>query len=101
MSEKTVETFQVTWPAVPTPIEESRRPPDRRADAEVAAFARLLPALLETHRGQYVAIHGGRVVDAGPEAIPLILKVHQAIGYVPIHVALVTEEPPRPVRVNI
>jgi hypothetical protein len=31
--------------------------------AERAAFQRLLPDLLKTHRGQFVAIQGGRVVD--------------------------------------
>ncbi|MGL4555174.1 MAG: hypothetical protein ACRC33_28745 [Gemmataceae bacterium] len=99
MGEKTVETFRVDLPAEPSPTWGGAA--EGRADAEVAAFARLLPELLKTHRGQYVAIHGDRVVDSGLEAIPLILKVHRSIGYVPIHVALVTDEPTPVRRVNL
>src|SRR4051794_32446750 len=40
-------------------------------EAERQAFERRLPRLLRTHRGDYVAVCGGRVVgaDANPEAL--------------------------------
>src|SRR4051812_12852658 len=63
-------------------------------EREYQAFLRLLPILLLTHRGQYVAIHGGTVVDADKDDIALIRRVHAKIGYVPIHVGMVTSWPP-------
>ena len=38
-------------------------------DAEFVAFARLLPELLETHRGRFAAVHGGVVVPMGGQMI--------------------------------
>jgi hypothetical protein len=66
-----------------------------KGEREYHAFLRLLPELLATHRGQYVAIHEGQVVDSGADDIALIQRVHARVGYVPIHVGLVVE--PRPV----
>jgi len=60
---------------------------------EYQAFLHLLPVLLSTHRGQYVAVHGGQVVDADADDIALVQRVHARIGYVPIHVGLVTDRP--------
>ncbi len=77
-------TFEVTLPA----------PELSKGEREYQAFLRMLPELLATHRGQYVAIHEGRVVDADADDIALIRRVHQRIGYVPIHVGLVTDQPP-------
>jgi hypothetical protein len=53
----------------------------------------LLPQLLPTHRGKYVAIHNEQVVDSDTDDIALIQRVHARVGYVPIHVGLVTEQP--------
>jgi hypothetical protein len=76
----TPSTFEVT---VPTPeISKGER--------EFQAFRRLLPQLLATHAGKYVAIHEGQVIDTDTDDIALIRRVHARIGYVPIHVALVT-----------
>jgi hypothetical protein len=77
-------TFEVTVP----PSEPSK------GEREYQTFLRLLPELLRTHRGQYVAIHDGHVVDADADDIALVRRVHARIGYVPIHVGLVTEQPP-------
>jgi hypothetical protein len=54
--------------------------------------------LLKTHAGKYVAIHEERIVASGNDPIALIKQVHERYGYVPIHVDLVTEQPPPLVR---
>jgi hydrogenase maturation factor len=77
-------TFEVTLPPSEPP----------KGEREYQAFLRLLPELLQTHRGQYVAVHEGQVVDADADDIALVRRVHTRIGYVPIHVGLVTEQLP-------
>jgi len=62
-----------------------------KGEEEYQAFLRLLPQLLGTHRGKYVAIHEGQVVDVDTDDTALILRVQGKIGYVPIHVGLVNE----------
>jgi hypothetical protein len=64
-----------------------------KGQREHQAFLRLLPELLGTHRGQYVAVHEEQVIDSDADDIALIRRVHARIGYVPIHVALVTDRP--------
>jgi len=64
-----------------------------KAEREYRAFRRLLPQLLLSHRGQYVAVHDGEVVDFDTDDISLIQRVHARFGYVPIHVGLVTDRP--------
>jgi len=76
----TTPMFEVRLPEPPAPTKGER---ERRA------FVRLLPELLQTHAGQYVAIHNEQVVDSGPDDIALIRRVHGRVGYVPIHVARV------------
>jgi len=61
---------------------------------EYAAFQKLLPSLLQTHRGQYVAIHNEQMLDSGDNEIALIERVFAKVGNVPIHVGLVTETSP-------
>ena len=60
---------------------------------EFEAFQRWLPALIETHRGEYVVLHEGRVVDSGPDDLALALRFFAEHGHVPIHVGLATDEP--------
>lgn len=62
-------------------------------EREYRAFLHLLPALLPAYRGRYVAIHDGQVVDADADDIALVQRVHARVGYVPIHVGLVTDHP--------
>jgi hypothetical protein len=75
---------------------EARVPaPDlSKGEREYQAFLRLLPELLATYRAKYVAIHNGQVVDSGPDDIALIQRVHACLGYVPIHVGLVSDSLP-------
>jgi hydrogenase maturation factor len=65
-----------------------------KGEAEYQAFLRLLPQLLETHRGKYVAIHHGQVVDSDTDDVALVLRVQAKVGYVPIHVGLVIDPQP-------
>jgi hypothetical protein len=60
---------------------------------EQRAFYRLLGGLLATHRGQYVAIHNGQVVAAGPEIVAVTLQAYAKHGRQPIYVDLVDEHP--------
>ena len=80
----TTPMFEVRLPEPPAPTKGER---------ERQAFLRLLPELLQTHAGQYVAIHDEQVVDSGPDDIALIRRVHARVGYVPIHVARVEGHP--------
>jgi len=67
---------------------------------EQRAFLRLLPTLLATHQGQYVAVHHGRVIAEGPDQVEVAKQAYARAGYVPIYVGLVTNEPPQPVRIS-
>ena len=77
-----------TRPATPTPI-----PRDPKWEREFAAFQRLLPELLKTHRGKYVAIHDGKVVASGDGRTEVAERAWEHVGYVALHVGLVTDEP--------
>lgn len=72
---------------------------DNKFRREQQAFHRLLPALLQTHRGQYVAVHSEQVVDSGPDNVALAMRAYAKFGYVPIYVDLVAEHPLPPVRI--
>src|SRR5262245_44355072 len=74
-------------------------PPDGKWRREQQAFRRLLPELLRTHQGQYVAIHEGEVVESGPDKLAVAERAYARFGYVPINVTLVSAEPTAPVRV--
>ena len=67
---------------------------------EHRAFLRLLPALLATHRGQYVAVYHERVIADGPDQVEVAKRAYARAGYVPIYVGLVTDEPPQLVRIS-
>lgn len=73
-------------------------PPDDKWRREQQAFRRLLPELLKTHRGQYVAVHEGQVVESGPNKLTVAGRAYARFGYVPIYVSLVTDQPPLPIR---
>jgi len=76
-------TFEVALPTPELP----------KGEREYRAFLRLLPELLATYSGKYVAIHDEQVVDSDPDDVALILRVQAKIGYVPLHVGLVTDAP--------
>lgn len=86
----------VTFPA---PVLDFPLPPRNKWEREYRAFLQLLPELLKTHRGQYVAVHDGRVVGVDDDKIELALQVYARIGYVPVYVGLVAERPLPPERI--
>lgn len=69
-------------------------PPLSKFERELRAFKRLLPGLLATHAGRYVAIHDDRVVDEGEDDVELVGRVHKSVGYMPIYVSLVADPQP-------
>jgi hypothetical protein len=66
--------------------------PQNKWEREYQAFRQLLPQLLRTHRGKYVAVHEEQVIDSGDEKLALALRVLGRVGNVAIHVGLVTED---------
>jgi hypothetical protein len=77
-----------------TPLEIHWPPPPRtKWEREYRTFQRLLPQLLLTKRGQFVAIHEERVLDSDRDEMALIGRVLARIGNVDIHVGLVTDQP--------
>ena len=80
------ETDTLAAPVLPTPPQDKWR-------SEQRAFHTQLPDLLKTHRGQYVAIHEGRVVESGKDKLAVAGRAYARYGYVPIFVSLVTEQP--------
>jgi len=57
------------------------------------AFERLREELLKTHRGQFVAVLNGQVVDADPDQWELAKRVYAKFGYRPIYMDEVREKP--------
>jgi hypothetical protein len=86
-------------PPIPTHEVVLPSPPENKWRREYRAFLRMLPGLLPTYRGKYVAVHNGQVVDSDDDEIALALRIYRQHGYVPIHIGLVTDEPPRVERI--
>jgi hypothetical protein len=69
-------------------------PPMNKYESERRAFRSLLPGLLKTHFGLYVAIHEGRVFDADPNELALVERALGKLGKVSIYVGIVAENEP-------
>jgi hypothetical protein len=80
----TLPAFEVHLPALPM----------SKGEREYQAFRRLLPALLATHAGKFVAVHEEKVVDSDTDDIALVQRVHANVGYVPIFVGFVADAQP-------
>ena len=78
---------------LPAPAVDWRLAVRNKWSREFEAFQQLLPQLLKPHRGEYVVIHEGRVVDSGQDDLALARRFFAENGNVPIHVGLVTDEP--------
>lgn len=76
------------------------RMPDPKWRKEREAFHRMLPDLLRTHQGLFVAIHDGRVVGDGADPVDVVKRAYRQFGYIPIYVGQVTDQPPPPVRIR-
>jgi hypothetical protein len=91
-------TEQITF--APPLIDLTAPPPGKWAN-EYQAFRRLLPSLLLTHRGQFVAIHEGQVIGCGPDKLMTALEAFRQVGNVSIHVGLVAKGPEPVVRSGV
>lgn len=68
--------------------------PDRpRMEQEQAAYEQLRPFLVERHEGQYVAIHGGKLVDADIDQLALARRILANYPGQVVHIRLVRREP--------
>ena len=67
---------------------------------EGEAYDRLLPALLKTHEGDYVALHEGKVVASGPDLPTLHLQVFYLLGDIPVLYKRVSAEPESDLRIR-
>ena len=85
--------------AMPAPEIYSVAFSNTKWDREYREFLRLLPSLLLTHRGKFVAIHDGRVVETGDDHARVALDAYARWGYVPMYVGLVTDAPQPVVRI--
>lgn len=56
-------------------------------------FLYLIPELLKSHAGQFVAIFRGQLVDADPDQWTLAKRVYAKYGYQPIYMDEVLEKP--------
>src|SRR5262249_47575089 len=65
--------------------------PRTKWQREYTAFRRLLPQLLASERGKYVAVHEEQVIDTDRDEMALIARVLVKIGNVDFHVGLVTD----------
>lgn len=68
-------------------------------EQEQAAYARLRDSLLATHEGQYVAIHGGELVDSDPDQTALLRRIDARFPNEVVHLRRVTREPDRELRI--
>jgi hypothetical protein len=69
------------------PAREDPLAPERRA------FLRQRSQLLKRHRGEYVVIHGGRVVAHSPDDEALAARMFAKLGNEPFYIAHVDEAP--------
>jgi hypothetical protein len=74
-------------------------PEREQMEEEQAAYARMRESLLETHEGQYVAIHGGELVDADVDQTALLRRIDARFPNNVVHLRRVTREPDRELRV--
>ncbi len=84
---------------LPAPCVDRPAASESKWAREQRAFLRLRPALLQTRRDKFVAIHEGKAVDSGEDEIALGLRVYAKFGYVPIYVGRVSDEPQPVVRI--
>jgi hypothetical protein len=67
-------------------------PGDLGFEQERAAFQRLLPELLQAHRGEWVAIVEEQPVEFGPDFSSVIIPVRQRFGQRPIYVHEISKQ---------
>jgi hypothetical protein len=78
---------------LPTISVELPTPSPSKWEREYEAFRQMLPRLLQTHRGQYVAVHEGQVIESGSDPVDVTFQALSRVGNVDVHVGHVTDEP--------
>lgn len=78
---------------VELPMATNRDLASAKYHREWAAFRRLLPTLMQTHSGQYVAIHDEQVIAFGGDRLQVVNEALAKVGNESIHVGLVGPEP--------
>jgi hypothetical protein len=63
--------------------------------AETEAFIQQRRAILEQYRGEYVALHEGRVIDHDLDLRSLHLRVFDRLGHTPVLLKRAIDEPER------
>lgn len=63
--------------------------------AETVAFNAQREKLRAMYRGQYVAIHQGKVIDHDSDLRTLQLRVYEQLGHTPVLLKRVTDDPER------
>src|SRR5947199_2039377 len=76
--------LSLAWPPSDADAVDGGPTADPKFNREWFAFYELLPELLKTYRGQYVALHDGRVVAGGPDKYAVCRQAHQQFGQVTI-----------------
>jgi PHD/YefM family antitoxin component YafN of YafNO toxin-antitoxin module len=61
---------------------------------EIEAYKKMLPELLKTHKGKWVAIHQGRLVSAADDRVALLKHVRRAYPHQATYCVLVEERHP-------
>jgi len=95
---ETIETYEAPEVEIPN-YPRLAFIPNKDWHLERVAFYRLLPDLLKTHRGRYVAIYQGTVVGHGETPRQVSLEAHRQYGEVSIYIGLVSEQPAAPIRI--
>lgn len=83
----------------PSPDPTLSKKPKTPWERERRAFWKLLPELLQSYDGQYVAIHDGQVGASGTDEVAVAMDAYSRVGYVPLYLGQVTTSPRRAVRV--
>ncbi|HEY3967054.1 MAG TPA: hypothetical protein VGM05_21000 [Planctomycetaceae bacterium] len=84
---------------LPAPVIDQPLPADEKRNREKQAFLKLLPDLIQSHRGLFVAIHDGRVVESGCDPVIVGHQAYEKFGYIPIFIGHVDDHPLPPVRI--
>ena len=71
-----------------------------KLEAETRAFEQQRLTLFARYRGEYVAIHGGQVVDHDPDVRALHLPVFARHTHTPVLLKQVAESPDRELRMR-
>lgn len=68
-----------------------------KIDRECDAYQKNHPEIAGKYLGQFVAIHGGEVIDADPDGVVLSKRIREKFGRIPIAIIQVRETPEWPV----